>query len=147
MLVLLNKAKNSTSISLVSGLNPSIYGQKVTWTATVTSSRGVLPTGKVRFTANGSAIGVATLDSNGVATLIKSSLNAGIHPATARYLGDPANLGSTSSVVNQVVQQTTSAAKLTASPNPATVGEISHFLSEDFFANSHANWSRELYRG
>jgi Bacterial Ig-like domain (group 3)/FG-GAP-like repeat len=128
--VLLNNTKNRTSISLVSGLNPSIYGQKVTWTATVTSSSGVLPTGKVRFTANGYAIGVATLNSSGVATLTKSSLNAAIHPITAIYLGDAANLGSTSPIVNQVVQQTTSAANLTASPNPATLGELVTFTAK-----------------
>jgi hypothetical protein len=42
--VLLNNTilgKSTTSTSLTSSLNPSIYGQKVTWTATVTSSGSV----------------------------------------------------------------------------------------------------------
>jgi len=128
--VLLNNTKSTTSISLISSLNPSIYGQKVTWTATVTSSGLVLPTGKVRFAGNGYTIGVATLNSSGVATLTRSNLNAAIHPLTAVYVGDAANLGSTSAIVNQVVQQTTSAAKLTASPNPSTVGQSVTFTAK-----------------
>ncbi len=50
-----------TSTSFTSRLNPSIYGQKVTWTATVTSSGSITPTGKVNFTWSGHSIGSATL--------------------------------------------------------------------------------------
>jgi hypothetical protein len=45
------------------------------------------------------------------------------YPLTATYNGDPNNLASTSPVVGQVVQQTTSAATLTSSPNPSTSGQ------------------------
>jgi hypothetical protein len=78
--VLLNNTtlgKAATSATLVSGLNPAIYGQAVTCTATVTTSGTVLPTGKVTFTWAGSySIGTATLNSSGVATLTRSNLNA-----------------------------------------------------------------------
>ena len=47
--VLLN-GRNSTSTLLSSNLNPSIYGQKVAWTATVATTGSSMPTGKVKFT-------------------------------------------------------------------------------------------------
>ena len=83
--VLLNNtpfSKSGTSTSLISSLNPSIYGQKVTWTATVTSSGSIKPTGKVNFTWSGYTIGSATLNSSGVATLTRSNLNADTYPLT-----------------------------------------------------------------
>jgi hypothetical protein len=60
--VLLNNTKFGSSTSLISSLNPSTYGQKVTWTATVTSSGSITPTGKVRFSWSGYTIGSATLN-------------------------------------------------------------------------------------
>ena len=118
-----NEAKSTTSTTLTSSLNPSTYGQKVTWTATVTPSGSVTPTGKVKFAWNGYTIGSATLNTSGVATLTKSSLNAGSFPLRAVYLGDAANLGSSSPILNQKVLQTTSTATLTSSQNPSTQGQ------------------------
>jgi hypothetical protein len=130
--VLLNNSgvHNPTSTSLTSSLNPSIYGQKVTWTATVTSSGSFTPTGKVRFTWSGYTIGSATLNSSGVATLTRSHLNADTYPLTAVCAGDASNLGSTSNVVNQVVLETKSTATLTSSPNPSTQGQAVSFTAK-----------------
>jgi hypothetical protein len=129
--VLLNNSgvHNPTSTSLSSSLNPSIYGQKVTWTATVTTSGSITPTGKVTFTWGGNTIGTAALNASGVATLTKSNLNADTFPLTAVYSGDANNLGSTSAVLNQVVTQTTSSARLTSSPNPSTQGQAVTFTA------------------
>jgi hypothetical protein len=131
--VLLNNTilgKSTTSTSLTSSLNPSIYGQKVTWTATVTSSGSVTPTGTIKFMWSGHTIGSATLTSSGVATLTRSNLIAATYPLTAVYAGDAANLGSTSTIVNQVVLQTTSKATLTSSPNPSTQGQAVTFTAK-----------------
>jgi Bacterial Ig-like domain (group 3)/FG-GAP-like repeat len=128
--VLLNNTtlgKSSTSTSFISSSNPSIYGQKVTWTATVTSSGSVTPTGKVQFTWSGHTIGSVILNTNGVATFSRSNLNADPYPLMAVYVGDAANLRSTSPVLNQVVLETTSAATLTSSPNPSTRGQAVTF--------------------
>jgi len=122
--------KSSTSTTLNSSLNPSTYGQKVTWTATVTSSGSITPTGKVKFTWGRFTIGSATLDGNCVATLTKSNLNADPYPLTAVYAGDANNLGSTSAVLNQVVQQATSSASVTSSPNPSTKGQAVTFTAK-----------------
>jgi hypothetical protein len=121
--------KSVTATTLVSSLNPSTYGQKVRWTATVTSSGSITPTGKVRFTWSGYTIGSATLNSSGVASLTKSNLNADSYPLTAVYVGDANNLGSTSSVVSQVITQTTSSATLISSPNPSTQGQAVTFTA------------------
>ena len=131
--VLLNNTtfgKSATSTSLTSSLNPSIYGQRVTWTATVTSSGSIMPTGKVNLTWSGHTIGSATLNSSDVATLTKSNLNAGSFPLAAVYVGDAMNLGSTSTILNQVVLQATSSATLTSSPNPSTPGQPVTFTAK-----------------
>jgi hypothetical protein len=126
--VLLNKA--TTSTVLTSTQNPSLYGQAVTWTATVTSSGSITPTGKVTFTWSGFTIGTATLNSSGLATLTRSYLNADPYPLTAVYHGDANNFGSTSAVLNQLVQQTTSAATISSSPNPSTHGQAVTFTAK-----------------
>jgi hypothetical protein len=121
--------RSATTTSLVSSAAPSNYGQRVTWTATVTSSGPVTPTGRVRFTSGSDAIGEATLDSSGVATLTRSTLNAATYPLTAIYVGDAANLESTSTVLNQVVGKTATTAAISSSRNPSTKGELVTFTA------------------
>jgi len=126
--------KSATSTSLTSGLNPSIYGQTVLFTATVSTTGPLPPSGTVAFSwTDGSrtfTIGRAALNSSGVATLVKSNLNADPYPMTAVYGGDTNNLGSVSPVLNQMVLPTTSAATLTASPNASTVGQSVTFTAK-----------------
>jgi hypothetical protein len=115
-----------TATTLSSSLNPSIYGQSLTWTATVTSPDTYYqpPTGQVAFMAYGEAIGHATLNSStGVATFTSSVEYANSYPLTAVYKGDAYNQSSTSSVLNQVINPTTTTATLTSSPNPSISGE------------------------
>jgi len=127
-----NQAVNvyPTSTALISSMNPSTYGQKVTWTATITSSASIPPTGKVNFTWSRFSIGTATLNGSGVATFSRSNLNADSYPLTAVYGGDAAHTGSTSAVLNQVVLETTSSATLTSSPNPSTQGQAVTFTAK-----------------
>jgi hypothetical protein len=124
--------KSATSTALASSLNPSIYGQTVTWTATVTTSGSTAPTGTVNFTWNGGlyTIGSAKLNASGVATLTRSNLNADSYPLTATYNGDANNLGSSSPILNQVINQATSSATLTSSPNPSTQGQAVTFTAK-----------------
>lgn len=118
----------STNTTVSASLNPSSYGQAVTWTATVTSSGSVPPTGKVNFTW-GYNIGTVTINTSGVATLTRSNLNADSYPLKAVYLGDASNSGSTSAVLNQVVTQATTSATLTSSPNPSSSGQVVTFIA------------------
>jgi YVTN family beta-propeller protein len=119
----------SSLTTLTSSLNPSIYGQKVTFTATVAPAGIITPTGKVNFTWSRFTIGSATLNSSGVAMLTKSNLNADSYPLTAVYRGDANNPPSTSAVLNQVVLETTSTATLTSSPDPSALGQAVTFIA------------------
>ncbi len=92
-----------TSTSISSSLNPSAYGQAVTFTATVTAFGPYALTGKVTFKDGTTGIGTVAL-SGGIAILKKSNLTVGSHSITAQYLGDSSNAKSTSPVLNQVVQ-------------------------------------------
>jgi hypothetical protein len=127
--VVSNTTKSATSTTLSSTLNPSTYGQSVTFKATVTTTGSVGPNGTVSFTWDGYSIGTATLNASGVATLTKSNLNVYTYPLTAVYSGDANNAGSTSAVLNQVVKEATSAAALSSSLNPSTQGQAVTFTA------------------
>jgi hypothetical protein len=129
--VLLGAAKFPTTTSFVSSLNPSIYGQTVTFVAKVTHSGSFQPTGTVKFNWGiGHSIGTAALQSGNTAALTRSNLNADPYPLTAVYSGDSNHLSSTSSVVNETVAQTTTAAALTSSLNPSRAGQAVKFTVE-----------------
>lgn len=95
--------QGSTTIVLTSGPNPATPGSLVTFTATLTSSIGAVPTGTVSFKKGGTTIGTAPIDASGVATLT-TSLSVGRHNIRAQYDGDASNGKSTSNVVAQVVR-------------------------------------------
>ncbi len=117
----------ATTVTLASSLNPSTYGQSVTFTATVSAASGT-PTGKVTFLNGTSNLGSGTL-TGGVASLSKASLSAGTKAITAVYGGSASFSGSTSSVLNQVVDQATSSLALTSSLNPSNYGQSVTFMA------------------
>src|SRR5262249_48249534 len=81
----------------------SVFGQPVTFTATVTAAQGGTPTGIVTFRDGTASIGTGTLNSMGQATLITSTLSVASHTITATYEGDANFLTSTSGSITQVV--------------------------------------------
>jgi hypothetical protein len=123
-------SQSATMTALTSSLNPSIYGKKVTWTATVKTSGSTTPTGKVNFNWGDFYVGTAALNSSGVATLTRSLLSADAYPMFAVYMGDANNGRSASPILNQVIRQTTSAATITATPNPSTKGQSVTFSAK-----------------
>jgi probable HAF family extracellular repeat protein len=95
----------SMTVSLKSSLNPSLSGQSVTFTATITSVLGAPPDGEtVQFKVNGQPAGSASL-SGGVAKLTTSSLPVGDDTVVATYVGDANYLATNSKTLTQVVQQ------------------------------------------
>src|SRR5207237_1401041 len=88
--------KLATATSLASSVNPSAFGQSVTFTGTV--SGGTNPGGSVTFKDGAATLGTGTV-SAGVATFNTSALAAGSHSITASYGGDASNAGSTSAAV------------------------------------------------
>jgi beta-glucosidase len=116
----------NTTTSLTSSPNPSVYGQMVTFTATVgLSGPGTgTPTGSVNFFDNGTSLGSGSLDLNGQATLSLASLAVGAHNAiTATYGGDTIFAGSTSSAYAHTVNQANTITSLTSAPNPSIFGQ------------------------
>lgn len=69
--------------------NPVQYGDKVTFTASV-SRFGNVPTGDVTFFANGTNIGTSTLNASGQATLVTAGapFDVGLVAVEAKYTGD-----------------------------------------------------------
>src|SRR5206468_3864046 len=113
----------ATSTVLNSSPNPSVFGQAVTLTATVTAvapAAGV-PTGTVTFMDGATVLGTATL-TNGSASLVTSTLTTGNHSLTTVYSGSANFNASTSPAVNQVVNSQTTTS-LTAPPNPSVFGQ------------------------
>jgi Bacterial Ig-like domain (group 3)/Beta-propeller repeat len=119
----------TTTISLTSLLNPSIYGQAVTFTAVVTSTIGAPPNGETVTFKNGTTVlGTGTL-SGGSASYTTSTLTGGTHGITAVYGGDANFAGSTSKVVKQVVNKATTTTTLTSSLNPSNFGQSVTFTA------------------
>jgi len=92
-----------TTTTLSSSLNPSTYGQAVTFTAVVTSGLGAPPNGEtVTFKKGTTVLGTGTL-SGGSASFTTSTLPVGTNYIKAVYGGDSNFAGSTSKAVAQVV--------------------------------------------
>ena len=60
-------AQAAVTVTLTSSTNPSVYGQSVTFTATVASSTTGTPTGSVTFWDGSTELGTVSLDTNGAA--------------------------------------------------------------------------------
>ena len=119
----------ATNIALVSSLNPSVSGQSVTFTATVTPLTGTgTPTSTVVFKDGVATIGTGTL-SGGVATFSTSALSTGAHSITAVYSGDASYATSTSSVVTQTVNRLTPTVTIASSVNPSVTGQLTTFTA------------------
>lgn len=110
---------------LTSSVNPSVFGQSVVLTATVTA---VGPTGTVAFNDGASAIAgctsVALTGAGNVrtATCTVSSLPTGARALSAAYSGDTNNNASSGNLTQTVNPAATALSIVSVSPNPAGVG-------------------------
>jgi uncharacterized repeat protein (TIGR01451 family) len=114
--------QDSTTTTLTSSANPAVYGQPVTFTATVSSLYST-PTGTVTFEDGNTILGTAALNGDPVATFTISTLSLGSHSITAVYSGDSDDLGSTSNAISQAVNQDSTTVALTSSVNPSVYGQ------------------------
>ena len=83
--------------------NPSVFGQAVTFTATVVAAGAPVTAGTVTFRHGSQFLGSASLDSSGIATLSVSSLPAGKNQVQAVFVGTATNLSSVSPIWKQTV--------------------------------------------
>jgi hypothetical protein len=149
----------NTTTALTSSANPSVVGQPVTFTATVTStvppasnpgaivrgrtrtmssapvatrsvpSAAGVPTGTVTFFDGTTQIGTGTLNGTGVATMTTTTLSVGQHSITAAYGGDTNFSPGTSPVLVQTVNQANTTTTVTSSANPGVSGQTITFTS------------------
>ena len=111
---------NPTTMSLSSSANPSVTGQIVTFTATVTNDGSSPLTGPVTFMDGSSTLCSNVNLSSGTATCSTSWPALGQHTITANYAGDANNEANFASLTQTVRQPPTLV--LSASPSPqATV--------------------------
>jgi len=122
------RAKTSTTIG--SSLNPSAFGQLVTYTASVTSRAGI-PSGTVTFKGGDSTLGSATLN-RGQATLSTPILKVGVHSVTAVYQGDASFATSTSAPVLQTVKKEATLTRLNVSADSSTFGQAVNLTASVF---------------
>ena len=107
-----------TTTTLVSSLNPSVYGQPVTFTATVTSTAGAPPDGTVTFSNGATTLCTNTPLTGGSAQCPASVFPAGTYPSiAATYSGDATFGPSASASLSQTVNQ----APLTITASSASV--------------------------
>ena len=119
----------ATSTSLASSLNPSNFGQSVTFTATVSSGSGT-PTGTVTFKDGSTSLGTVALNGS-QAQLLTSTLSAGSHSITATYNGSSSYATSTSATLTQSVNAAiaTTTTTLASSLNPSVSGQSVTFTA------------------
>ena len=109
---------DSTTASLKTSLTPSLYGQNVTFTATLNAPYAT-PVGPVAFYDGVTLIGTGSLDASGVATVSTSTLTVGTHSIVAKYAATLDFNASNSTPIQQVV----------VLPPPAPVGTATFVTS------------------
>ncbi len=132
-----NKAATSTTVG--TSPNPSVYGQTVTITATVSvASPGTTavayPTGTVTFYDGGTSIGSGTLSvmsGHDQATLTTSTLSTATHSITAAYTSGDGNFiaSPVSPAISQVVNKDNTTTTVAASPTSANLGQTVTFTA------------------
>ncbi|MFB7885714.1 Ig-like domain repeat protein [Microbacterium sp. NPDC056057] len=120
---------SATTTALTSSVNPSFFGDSVTFTATVTSGGSPVTGGTVSFADGATPLASSVpVDANGMATFTTSALGVGTHALTATYSGTPAYATSSASV-DQVVGLASTSTSLTSSLNPSLVGQAVTFTA------------------
>ena len=113
----------SSSVVVSSNLDPTIFGQAVSFTAVVTSQGPSVPSGTVTFKNGTVSLGSVALNANGVATLTKSTIGAGSNNITAWYNGDAQTNKSTSNTLVQLISPAATFTGLVSSIDPALAGQ------------------------
>jgi hypothetical protein len=118
--------KANTSIVVSSSASPSVSGQSVGFTSTVSAvAPGAgTPTGTVTYSVDGNGLGSGvTLSASGQGTSDGiADLLPGDHTVTVTYSGD-GNFNGSSTTFNQHVDQAQTATSLSSSSNPSAFGQ------------------------
>ncbi len=120
--------KLTSTTTLTSNINPSLAGQSLTFTATVSGAGPTPPSGSVTFRDGGANINCNNVALSGAqATCTISTLSIGSHSITATYSNDT-NYNGSSDTLTQIVRRATSTA-VTSNNNPSTFGQSVTFTA------------------
>ena len=114
-----------TTTTVTSAPNTSVFGQSVTFTATVTAT-GFDRGGTVTFSDGSTSLGTSTLNGSGQATFTALSsviTTVATHTITASYGGDANFATSSNSVLQTVNQASTTTTISSSSSNPSVFGQ------------------------
>jgi hypothetical protein len=114
--------KAASTVTLASSANPSVYGQSVTFTASVSAA------GTVTFLDGTRSLGTKSL-AQGKATLAITNLNAGDHTITAVYNGSAGTASAISPPLTQMVNPADTSAALVAAPTTSALGQSVTFTA------------------
>ncbi len=122
-------AKDGTATAVVSPVDPSVFGQSVTFTATVSASApgSGVPAGSVTFANGSTTLGTVAL-SGGTASYSTAKLPTGSDTITATYNGSTSFISSSTSVT-QTVNQDATTTSITSSLNASTYGQSVTFTA------------------
>jgi Bacterial Ig-like domain (group 3) len=117
--------KDATIAVVGIDVNPSVFGQVVTMTATVHAAApgAGSPTGNVTFLDGSATLGTASLDASTRATFSTSALSQGNHSIQAAYGGDGNFTGSTSRVYGEPVNRAATTVAITSSTLSSVRGQ------------------------
>jgi hypothetical protein len=133
-----------TTTLLVSSASSQVYGQSVTFTATVTPTTAGVPTGSITFRDGSLLLGTVTL-ANGTISLPTAGLAVGTHTITASYSGDTNFGASSSNSIAQVITKATltvtvnNATRVYGAADPAFTSTVTGALPGDTFTVSYAS--------
>jgi hypothetical protein len=116
---------SSTTTTVGSSPNPSVFGQAVTFTGTVSSGAGT-PTGTVTFLEGATVLASAVaVDATGHASVSSPTLPAGTHVITANFTGSNgwANSSGSDSGSPQIVNKDATTTAIASSADPAIIGQ------------------------
>lgn len=127
-------AADPTTTAVVSSANPTVFGQSVTFTASVTDipNGATIPTGSVDFTIDGSFAGTVSLDGSGQAAFTTSTLSLGNYSVSAAFHSNSAAsfLDSSGSLGGgQTVLHASTTTIVVSSANPSVFGQSVTFTA------------------
>ncbi|MEV7242372.1 Ig-like domain-containing protein, partial [Streptomyces sp. NPDC093248] len=121
----------TSTTTVTSAPDPSVFGQPVTFTATVQPELvgGPVPTGTVEFLVDAVTVATVPLDASGHAQSTAGDLAVGLHAVEANYGGDAEYDPSTGADTQEVFLARTTTT-LTFDPEPSHCGEPVTFTAQ-----------------